>query len=262
MPVSWESLTIALCLGQGLSIAPPPLSCLLEQPSAEIVGWNLEPVEMERLYRLARSLTVRVRARRNSGSGVLIRRQGQLYTVLTNRHVLTAGAPFLVEAPDGQVYRATRLSGVAFGSWDLAVVQFRSATMYAIASLGDSRQLGVGEPIVAAGFPIEAAPLADRGFFVSHGQMALRPQQALQGGYQLGYTNPLHQGMSGGPVLNRRGEVVGLNSLHAYPLWGDPYIFEDGSRPDSALRSVIERSSWAVPIETFRCLTDPKSLKC
>jgi len=55
-------------------------------------------------------------------------------------------------------------------------------------------------------------------------------------------------------VLNAKGEVVGINSLHPYPLWGDPYVFVDGSKPATQERSLIVRSSWAVPIDTFLCL--------
>lgn len=47
------------------------------------------------------------------------------------------------------------------------------------------------------------------------------------------------------------GQVVGINGMHAYPLWGDPYVFKDGSLPCPKMRAVMEQSSWAIPIETF-----------
>ncbi len=57
--------------------------------------------------------------------------------------------------------------------------------------------------------------------------------------------------MSGGPLLNRQGCVVGVNGMHAYPLWDAPLIYADGSQVDERLHQTIVRLSWAVPISTF-----------
>ena len=55
--------------------------------------------------------------------------------------------------------------------------------------------------------------------------------------------------MSGGALLNSRGEVVGVNGKHAYPLWESPELYQDGSQPCPALEKLITRSSLAIPIE-------------
>jgi hypothetical protein len=70
--------------------------------------------------------------------------------------------------------------------------------------------------------------------------------KALEGGYQVGYTNRLEKGMSGGALLNKRGEVVGVNGMHAYPLWDAPSVFVDGTQAEEKLRQQITRLSWAV----------------
>lgn len=55
-------------------------------------------------------------------------------------------------------------------------------------------------------------------------------------------------------MLNREGKVIGINGIHAQPLWGDPYVYQDGTRPNDTLRQRMRRSSWAVPIDMFATL--------
>ncbi|MDX2229864.1 MAG: serine protease [Leptolyngbyaceae cyanobacterium bins.349] len=208
------------------------------------------------LYARSQAVTVRIKTGRNGGSGILIQRQGQQYTVLTNRHVTTVGAPYVIQTPDGRSHPATLRKNIDFRGNDLALLQFRARGKYAIATLGTAKHLAKGEPVIAAGFPLDLPAASGPALHISVGKVSLLPHQAFQGGYQIGYTNLIYQGMSGGPVLNLRGQVIGLNSLHAYPLWGDPYIFEDGSQPPRSQRQTIVQSSWAVPIDTFRAIVN------
>jgi len=66
--------------------------------------------------------------------------------------------------------------------------------------------------------------------------------------------------MSGGPLLNQWGKVVGINGKHAYPLWDAPSVFQDGSQACPSLQKSIDRTSWAIPIETLVQLA-PTSIK-
>ena len=201
----------------------------------------------------ARNITVKILTGDQWSSGILIRRRELVYTVLTNQHVLRAGTAYRVQMADGRVYPATVSAGNGFGDNDLAVLHFRSRESYAIATLGTtSRSLPVGTPTFAAGFPIPGLPNSTPGFRFTTGQVSLVAPKALEGGYQIGYTNIIEKGMSGGPVLNARGEVIAINGVHQEPLWGDPYLFADGSKPPAGLRSTLVNSSWAIPVETFR----------
>lgn len=190
--------------------------------------------------------------RQQSGSGILISRQGRLYTVLTNQHVITPGAPYVIQTPDGRSHPANLVKKFNSRGIDLAMLQFKGQATYAIASLSRTPQLLEGSPVLAAGFPHDPIPNQPKGLLITVGHISLLPPQPFQGGYQIGYTNRIYQGMSGGPVLNLHGEVIGINSLHAYPLWGDPYIFQDGSKPSITQRQQVLQSSWAVPISRFR----------
>lgn len=217
------------------------------------------------LYDVTRSITVKVIAGNSWGSGILVQQQGQRYSVLTNHHVLNPGKPYRIQTADDRVYSAELLDGSQFqhrnhflGN-DLEILQFSSPEIYAVASLNPSGKLTVGEEVFAAGFPTEVDPssakgFAFTGFAFTTGQISLLQDQAFVGGYRIGYTNLIRQGMSGGPLMNREGEVVGINGLHAYPGWGNPHVFRDGSQPPLQLQTTIARSSWAIPIATFICL--------
>ncbi|PZV17275.1 MAG: peptidase S1 [Leptolyngbya sp.] len=263
-------LALALVLGQEFSLLPFATSPLVNlavnlallRPGLDVGQFlprSIAPSPLvpnrdaKALEAISRAITVKVKAGRNGGSGVLIRRQGQLYTVLTNRHVVTPGAPYVIQTLDQRSHPASLLKKIDFRGNDLALLQFRSVNQYAIAILGRSGALAQNDSVIAAGYPLDESSSQNR-FFQSTGKVSLIPKQPLVGGYQLGYTNLVFQGMSGGSVLNVKGEVVGINSLHAYPLWGDPYVFVDGSKPANPERSLIVRSSWAVPIDTFLCL--------
>lgn len=196
----------------------------------------------------ALAIAVKVISGYGAGSGILIKKQGQTYTILTNNHVLAVGESHRIQTPDGKIYQGELLRNQSFEGNDLVLLQFRSASEYAVARLASS-PVAVGDEVFAAGFPGQDAA-EKRAFEFLSGTISFLCPKALAGGYQIGYSNPVSKGMSGGPLLNSRGEVVGINGMHAYPLWGDPYVFKDGSKPDLP-RDLMLRSSWAIPIETF-----------
>jgi S1-C subfamily serine protease len=206
----------------------------------------------------SRSITVKILSGDTWGSGILIRRQGDQYLVLTNEHVLPVDKPYKVQTPDGLSYGATLYQKTEFKGNDLALLSFSSASRYTIANLGKSSALRVGNQVFAAGFPLQTK--ASGGFQFTSGQISLLPTKPFEGGYQIGYSNKVVKGMSGGPLLNSQGIVVGVNGMHAFPLWGDPYVYQDGSSPPVALRKTLINSSWAIPIETFLRLS-AKSLQ-
>jgi serine protease Do len=241
------------------SFSCSPLKAEVSAPLPDSPNF-LHHTPLETLKQQTRQITVKVLASDTWGSGILIGQHQSVYTVLTNHHVLQGRSDYRVQTPDGRSYAASNYQGNNFSNNDLALLQFISTdTSYVLAAFS-RRELAAGEAVFAAGFPIESDRILvhpdesdpeDQGFRFTSGQVVLVSEKALRGGYQLGYTNDIEKGMSGGPVLNASGEVIAINGMHAYPLWGDPYIFADGSRPCDALHQLMEKTSWAIPTETF-----------
>lgn len=211
------------------------------------------------LYEEARRISVRVLSGSGWGTGILVDRDGGTYVIVTNRHVLNGEEiEYEIEAPNGQLYLARYRGETALEAYDLALLEFDSPDDYSLAQLGESVNLSQGTVTFAAGFPLEreervessGTDIFNDGFKFTQGEISLQLDRPLEEGYQLGYTNAIEKGMSGGPVLNRAGEVIAINGIHADPLWGDPYVYDDGTRPEESLQSLIEASSWAIPIET------------
>jgi hypothetical protein len=193
----------------------------------------------------ARAITVKIISGDNWGSGIIIQRKGQVYTVLTNAHVLRMGDNYQIQTADGKIYRGRTIRNVNFRDDDLGLLTFQSSSNYAIASIAKS-PLAVGDKTFAAGFPLQTQTWS-----FTTGKVDYILPKSFQGGYQIGYSNDILKGMSGGPVLNQRGELVAINGRHKFPLWGNPFIFEDGSTPNLETRNKFEYSSWAVSVATF-----------
>jgi S1-C subfamily serine protease len=212
------------------------------------------------LERRSRAITVKILAGDAWGSGILIHRQGRTYTVLTNEHVLLAGERFQIQTPDDRIYPVIQSQQSDFHGNDIALMKFTSPARYEIAALGNSSGLRVGNQVFASGFASQDDSPRAAHFRFTRGQVTLIMNKAFDGGYRVGYTNNIVIGMSGGPLLDSRGQVVALNGMRAYPLWGDPYVFQDGSRPPRTLQNLLVKSSWAIPVETVVSLA-PKSLR-
>lgn len=146
------------------------------------------------------------RARTNHGSGFVIDAEDGI--IVTNFHVVRDSEQVHVHLSDG-----THLKGSVLGTdadIDLAVVQVKAENLTA-ANWGDSTQLTVGDTVLAIGNPDGDTAVVTSGI-VSALNRALRgPSGRLM--EQLIQTDTIfNPGMSGGPLVNSAGQVVGINT--------------------------------------------------
>jgi tetratricopeptide (TPR) repeat protein len=171
---------------------------------------------------------------KNTGSGMILHKQGDLYTVLTAAHVVRKGKGFQFTTPDGQVHQSIDNSvRQAPNNLDLATVQFRSNKSYPVAKLGSSQSLSAGMEIYVAGFPAQTTAIRSGVLNFTKGAITANANKANGQGYSLIYNNATLPGMSGGPVLNDRGEVIAIH--------GQGDRAPDGQKTGFNLGIVIEK---------------------
>jgi S1-C subfamily serine protease/lipoprotein NlpI len=160
----------------------------------------------------ARTITVLISDGQMQGSGVILQRQGNVYTVLTAAHVVKAPSSYKITTPDGQEYLAIDSSRrIATGKIDVAVIKFKSASKYPTATLGNCHALRSGMDLYVAGFPAATRVLTKSVFVFREGRVSANSDRTFENGYSLVYSNDTLPGMSGGGVLNVNGEVVAIH---------------------------------------------------
>ncbi len=150
-----------------------------------------------------------------TGTGFVIDKAGY---IVTNSHVVSSGgegAKIRIQFNDKQsVYG--KLVGKDMSS-DLAVVRVRNVRGLSPLSLGDSDGVAVGDPVLAIGTPLGLAGSVTAGIISAKN----RAVTAGEPGEEPTYINALqtdtaiNPGNSGGPLVNSRGEVIGVNSAIA-----------------------------------------------
>ncbi|MFN6519020.1 MAG: tetratricopeptide repeat protein [Nostoc sp. CreGUA01] len=201
----------------------------------------------EQIRQIAQAVTVKVLSNSKGGSGVLISKQGQTYTVLTNAHVISKKGNHRIKTPDGKIYTATVINqGDSLKSNDLAVLQFKSQENYQFAPLSNTLEVSENQEVFAAGFADDSKELV-----ITNGKISLLSSQPLIGGYQIGYTNKIRPGMSGGALLNQSGQLIGVNGLTSNAILNEAYFYQDGTRPSAEQLQQLRKLSFAVPIQTL-----------
>jgi tetratricopeptide (TPR) repeat protein len=192
---------------------------IFQGPKIALVQGAAPAQSAQEIARTAKALSVNIETdplpdgNKNLGSGVIIQKQGDLYTVLTAAHVVKVGTlSKITTAADNQIHGVVTGSlQRASGDIDLAVVQFRSSQNYQVAKIGDSNLLESGMDIYVSGFPAPTLTITERVWVFREGKVTANSNKSFKDGYSLIYSNSTLPGMSGGAVLNKSGELVAIH---------------------------------------------------
>lgn len=198
--------------------------------------------------KVAQGATVMIQNAQNlqdTGSGVIIKRDGETYTVLTARHVVERSPAYRLMTSDEKQHPMIQESLQAFSGVDLALVKFKSSESYSVVKMGDSARSPLGTASFVAGFPGVTAVRSVPTFYFTSGEIAANASRPLKDGYAIAYNNPTLPGMSGGPVLNAQGELIGI---HGRAEAAERLQNSQVSKDIYVLKTEF---NYAVPINTF-----------
>lgn len=141
--------------------------------------------------------------------------------ILTNAHVVTgAGSIKVVDPKDGKQISAKVVAQSPCD--DVALLQVERGN-FTPAKIGDSGKLSAGEAVVALGFPGTVTDQGSDKLTITRGIVS-KVSDTVDGYNDLIQTDAaINPGNSGGPLVNSRGEVIGINTLSARTKQGQNY---------------------------------------
>jgi 2-alkenal reductase len=171
-----------------------------------------------------------------TGSGFLIDREGH---ILTNNHVIDGAEEIRINLSDGRTITATRLG--TSPADDLALLQVDPDEVEGIEPLplADSDAVRPGQLAVAIGSPFRNFNSVTVGVVSGTGRgPATELKRPIPDMIQT--DAPLNPGNSGGPLLNSRGEVIGVNSAVRTPTFQQLNDFRIGfAVPSNTIKALI-----------------------
>jgi tetratricopeptide (TPR) repeat protein/S1-C subfamily serine protease len=231
----WVFLT-PLAWGQARTLSQPLSSVPTIAQASKYTGIVKEVDD------IAEKITVKIDSKYNgNGSGVIIAKQGRDYYVLTAGHVVGKKSnlknkgcdstnqeqeKYNIITPDGKNYEVKKDQITCFKGVDIAVVKFTSDKTYQMATLADYSLFGSKSPIFISGFPTEIKKnnyqrKLTTGFFLESqfditqarkANFLIQDFNSLRSELNMLYTALSSGGMSGGPVLDNRGRLIGINT--------------------------------------------------
>lgn len=133
----------------------------------------------------------------SSGTGCIIESDG---TILTSAHILEDGKDIIVTVNNGEDYKAKIIK--KFGDKkDIAIIKIAVPYNLKTVKLGDSEKMKVGDSVLAIGNPFGFNGTLTKGIIsrIDYSKNRIQTDAAI---------NP---GSSGGPLLNTKGEIIGIN---------------------------------------------------
>ncbi|NIM06996.1 MAG: trypsin-like serine protease [Armatimonadetes bacterium] len=197
---------------QGLETFEAAFNQIAEKAAPAVVNINTEQIVrrrhpmdelFEEFFGRRSPFTYRERVT-NLGSGVIIRRDGY---ILTNVHVIAGADQIKVTLEDGENYQA-RVVSVSPRN-DLAIIKIDAQKELTPAPLGDADATKVGSWAIAVGSPFGLTQTVTVGVISAKGRGEYRDLLQTDAS--------INVGNSGGPLLNLRGEVIGVNQAILSP---------------------------------------------
>lgn len=163
------------------------------------------------------------------GSGVIVSAEGH---VLTNEHVVAGMQEIRVQLTDGRIEPAELMGSDVVT--DIALLKIKGPVP--ALPFGDSDRVRVGQPVFAVGNPFGLQET------VTQGIVSAKGRAVQDSGVEFLQTDAaVNEGNSGGPLLNVRGEIVGINSAIYSKSKGGGWLGISFAIPSNVARDAMER---------------------
>jgi WD40 repeat protein len=148
----------------------------------------------------------------NNGTGFIIKKDGLTYTVLTNEHVVSKSIRQKLTTSDSKQHFFTPKSIKILSGIDLAEITFSSSNSYEVAKLSKSEEIKLSKSVYTYGWPAIDIPTIPvrRAYFLSGIIKKTLPTDNNPRGYSIEFNLPAISGISGSPVCDDNGEVIGI----------------------------------------------------
>ncbi len=218
----------------------PQSSPKLEENEPKTITQSSSGITPQQINRRVKQFTVRIDGAQN-GSGVIIDQSNDTYTVLTNWHVVQEAGNYTIQTSDGRQHQVNYQQVEQLPGVDLALVKFTSEQNYQTAEVGDSDYLSEGQGVHLAGYP-GVKTNDDRLYRFYNLNIVGLLDKPINQGYSVLYEGETISGMSGSPLLNGDGDLVGIHGIYRVD---DP--------------TIRKGSSYAIPINTYKKLIAEQS---
>ncbi len=195
--------------GDPLMLRPLSFAPLVKRVNPSVVNIYTKTVVRERPVQLDPFFHFAPRARvsESLGTGFIIDEKG---LILTNNHVINGASEIHVRTAGGQEYEATVVG--ADPPTDLAVIQLHDAPTMQPVAMGDSDAVEVGDWVVAIGNALGLSSTVTAGIVSAKGRTELPMGGPIRFMDFIQTDASINPGNSGGPLLNLKGEVIGINT--------------------------------------------------
>lgn len=174
----------------------------------------------------------------STGTGFVYKKDEKHGYIITNHHVIESGTSYKITLTDGQEVQATLLGSDEYS--DIAVLSISHESVIQVAKLGESLDSEIGDTVFTVGSPLgkEYMGTVTKGILSGKNRTVKVSSSTSSLMLEVLQTDAaINPGNSGGPLVNIKGEVIGVNSMK---------LVEDE----------IEGMGFAIPIEMVKSIID------